>query len=521
MAFEHRVQELTQRFELFRTTLRPEEFAPLSASLDAILRARQEGLNALAELLADRGDSKRADACESKLDELARSTLERFQNLLQNMKEPSANLQAFRDITSSEEQRFWEKLRYLRAGHARDAQLGRFHDLEWFCAIMRVRWTQLSDTEKDLLQKERYYAAQLRETVKKAFEEAAPDSVTAVRDGLNVLTAPERAKKYINEKYKEVLRSLATRAGGDPARIDALIKFLEEKRGNVVQAAQHAGLDPATTGKVIDALCKPGGALASLAFDALSLAYNPLGGIAKTVVKVAQTLQPVAQSVVDARVGEMRTMMGGRQTVILTFSTTRREAREYVEKNGYDQAKALFEDTRSRFEAWKASQNGALQTDAESLWKRAEEANRYFLEQMEKVHVAFVSEFRGILIDPVSDRTVDVLADRPFYEEFADGIKRLDMDQQLQKIYAGMYEMKGNIDRAFGEMTTFNEMPLESQAMIQEIVMRFEREVKEPYTREMQQALATLEAAKGKQPATVAESARKAAMELARQAAAA
>jgi hypothetical protein len=150
---------------------------------------------------------------------------------------------------------------------------------------------------------------------------------------------------------------------------------------------------------------------------------------------------------------------------------------------------------------------------------RADEATSYFVEQMRQVHSKFVDEFKGILMDSVSDRTIDAMADRPFYAEWADGIDRLDMDQQLQKMYAGIYEIHGNLDRAFGEMTTFNELPLESQAMIQEMVRKFESDVRQPFTREMQTSLATMEAARGKQPATVTKSVKEAATALARQAA--
>ena len=519
MAFDLRTQELRQRFDLFKTTLPAELFNTLSLNLDTFLRSRSDGLAGLGDLLADKGDDKKADAYNSRLTDLSKSQLEQFQNLLQPIREPSPNLIAFRDIASSEEQRFWDGLKRARAGEARDAQMTACHDLEWFTAIMRVRWKNLSDTEKDLLQRERYYAVQLREVVKKAFEEVVPDAMTVTRDGVKLLAAPETAKKYINDKYKEVLRSLAERVGGDPKKIDAFIKLLEEKRTSIKQAAEQAGLNPEAVSKVVDALTKPGGLLATVVLEGVSMVYNPLGGLIKVVAKVAKTLEPVAQSVVDQKVGEIRGMMGGRQTLLVTYSTTRREAREYVEKNGYDQAKTLYQENRRALEEWQGLLNNALQGEARELSLKADLATGCFLEQMRQVHTKFVDEFKGILIESVSDKTIDGLADRPFYEEWADGIDKLDMDQQLNGLYAGFYELNGNIDRAFGAMTTFNDMPLESQSMIQEIVGRFDSESKQPFTKEMQATLATLDAARGKQPATVVKTVRTAATALARQAA--
>lgn len=517
MAYDLRTLELRKRFEFFKTTLPYELFATLSINLDNILRAREEGLTALAELLADKGDDKKGDAYNSKLSDLSKAQLEQFQNFLQGIRDVPPNLTAFRDIASAEESRFWDGLKAAKAGEARDAQMTACHDLEWFTAIMRSRWTTLSDTEKDLLQKERYYAAQLREVVKKAFEEVVPDSILFTRDGVKVLALPETAKKYINDKYKEVLRSLAEKVGGDPKKIDAFIKALEQRRSSIQEAAKEAGLDPEVVGKVMDALTKPGGLLATVVFEGISLVYNPLGSLMKTAAKVAKTLEPVAQAVVDQKVGEIRGMMGGRQTVLVTFSTTRREANEYVQKNGYEQAKGLYQESRRALETWQGQLKDAQNGDARTLALRADEATSYFLEQMRQVHSKFVDEFKGILIESVSDRTIDALADRPFYEEWANGIDSLDMDQKLNQLYAGFYELNGNIDRAFGLMTTFNDMPLESQAMIQEMVNRFENEAKQPFTKEMQSTLATLDAARGKQPASVTKAVKAAATSLAQQ----
>lgn len=143
----------------------------------------------------------------------------------------------------------------------------------------------------------------------------------------------------------------------------------------------------------------------------------------------------------------------------------------------------------------------------------------FFLEQTRKVHADFVNEFKGIVIDSVSANTIDVMADRPFYETWADGIDELDMDQQLRRLYDGIHEISGDVDRAFGAMTTFNDLPLEVQSMIQTIINQFDRDVHQPFIQSMQDALKTLEAARNKQPATVARTVRQAAVDLARMAA--
>jgi hypothetical protein len=277
MAFEARTKELKERFDFFKTTLKPEDFMALGGTLETILKAREDGLKALSEILADKGDNARNDAYSSKLDDLSKSQLDKLQNLLQYMKEQPPNLIAFRDIAANEEQRFWNGLKTCKAGEARDAQMKAMHDLEWFTTIMRARWKNLSDTEQELLKKERYFAAQLRETVKKAFDEAASDGALAARDTLTVLTLPDELKKRVNARYKEIIKSVASSTGTDSKKIEEFLKKLEQARSSIKDAAKEVGLPDDVVDKFLQALTSPRRCLRSFRWPRARWASWPRG----------------------------------------------------------------------------------------------------------------------------------------------------------------------------------------------------------------------------------------------------
>jgi hypothetical protein len=238
--------------------------------------------------------------------------------------------------------------------------------------------------------------------------------------------------------------------------------------------------------------------------------------------KGAKALLPVTQAYVDQYAAEMLAFMGGRKGVIMSFSTVRREASDYVLNNGYEKAKQHHANALKALEDWHNAQaTDGLKANVRTFTERAKSSLTYWVEFMQKVHQAFVDKYKGILIESVSSETIDTMADRPFYENWADGIDRLDLDQQLQRLYAGLYEIQGDVDRAFGAFTTFNELPYEAQALLQETVNRLDRELREPATQEMKEALRTMDAARGRAPATVAKAAARAAKELAQQAASA
>jgi hypothetical protein len=521
MAFEARAQELEQRFALFKTTLPEEDFNMVNLSLSDLLKRREDGLKELAEIAAEKGDRKIADNFKSKLGDLSKYVLNELANLLEGYKEPPPNLIAFRDIAASEERKFWEGLERCKIGEAHDEQMLICNRLEEKAAIYGTHWSNLSQTEKELLDKERYAAGKLRETVGKMMEEVAPAHATGIRDALDAASKVEQLKKQINDKFKELLRESVKRVGLDPKKADELLDKIERGRQNIKEAGEQLGIDPAIMDKILE-FTKPGNVFASYVFTALSLVYNPLGGAAKLIGKGAKALLPVAQAYVDQCSQEMLAFMGGRKGVIMSFSTVRREASDYVLNNGYEKAKQNRADAVKAMEDWHNAQaTDGLKANVRTFTARADESLTYWVEFMRKVHQAFIDKYKGILVESVSSETIDALADRPFYEQWANGIDRLDLDQQLQRLYAGLYEIQGNVDRAFGAFTTFNELPLEAQSRLQETVNQLERDIRAPATQEMQEALKTMDAARGRAPATVAKAAVRAAREIAQQAASA
>ncbi|WP_224364997.1 hypothetical protein [Hyalangium versicolor] len=521
MAFEARAQELEQRFAFFKTTLPPDDYIRVSLALTELLKRREAGLVELGDIAAEKGDRKIADNFRSKLDTLSKFVLNGLANLLEGYKEPPQNLIAFRDIAASEERKFWEGLERCKIGETHDEQMLICNRLEEKAAIYGTHWANLSQTEKDLLDRERYAAGKLREIVNKMMEEVVPAHATGIRDALDAASKVEQVKKQINDKFKELLREAVKRVGLDPKKADELLDQIERQRQNIKDAGERLGIDPAIMNQILE-LTRPGNAFASYVFTALSMVYNPLGGAAKMIGKGAKAVLPVAQSYVDQCASEMLSFMGGRKGVIMSFSTVRREATDYVLNNGYEKAKQYRSDAVRAMEDWQSAQaTDGLKANVRTFTARADDSLTYWVEFMRKVHQTFVDKFKGILVESISNETIDALADRPFYEQWANGIDRLDLDQQLQRLYAGIYEIQGNVDRAFGAFTTFNELPYEAQALLQETVNRLESELRAPATQEMQEALKTMDAARGRAPASVAKNAARAVQEIAQQVASA
>lgn len=484
--FEARAKELAERYQIMRPGMRPEDDGLILLALQNHARAREDCLSALIEVLADKADSPRTQNIADKIDAAAAAVLAPLNGMLEGIRDPSANLRAFRDIAAAEEARFFEQLKWSGVAKSRDDQMQRCHNLENFVVDLRVKWTSLSDTEKALLERERYAAAQLRDTVKKAFEEAVPAYLTGSRDVLDRLATIEKKKKEINDMVKAEVRKVTDKFGLDPKLSDEL--------------ARQIGV---------------GSVLAGHMYEFLTVVYNPLGAAVKNVGRAAKALEPIARAVVDQQAGEIRQLLGGAQNVIVTFSNTRREATDYVRNNGYEQAKSQYDLGRRALDDWMSGlATDGLKAEAKRLAEAQDGVLQNFLELMRQAHGKFVNDYTGIFFESVSEATVNMLSDKPYFEEWADGIERLDMDQQLQKMYAGITDLNGNLEQAFGCMILFADLPLEAQAMLQEQVRKIEREVRDPLTAEMRAHMSTLEQANARKPATVVQAVKKSAMDV-------
>lgn len=81
----------------------------------------------------------------------------------------------------------------------------------------------------------------------------------------------------------------------------------------------------------------------------------------------------------------------------MTFSTTRREASDYVKNNNYDKAKQHFDDAKRALEGFQSSGTDGLKAEAAQWAHLAEGPLAQFLGQMRKIHAEFVDKFQGDL----------------------------------------------------------------------------------------------------------------------------
>ena len=477
--FEDRATELAARFAKMDATLPTADAERVKAALKRHADLRAGCLTLICDVAEDKGDDKKMETLASRVDAAATDVLAVLNGMLDGIDKPGDNLRAFRDIAASEESKFFDALKKLNAGRTRDELMRFSHDLEWFTLTLRAKWQNLSETETELLKRERLYAAKMRETMKKVYEEAVPDYLTALRDGVALLATIEKAKSDLNEQIKANIKYEADKVGKDSTKAQSIVDYV-----------------------------RPGTLAAKALYYGLSLLSPVVAAVVKGVGKAAKNLEPFIQNDIDQHVEGIKSSLNCARTVIVTFSDTRRQAAEYVAKNGYSVAKQYLENSQrelSDFVSAMPTSSPALKTEAELVVTYARSAWLFFIETMRIHHGDFVKEFAGIFVDSVSDQTITTMTDKPYLTEFANGISSMDIDQKLNQIYADLVQLNGNLEKAFGSLTNFNDLPYEAQSILQEQVREFESNVSKPFTRSMEVELVKLEAARGKRPKAISE----------------
>jgi hypothetical protein len=475
--YEDRGNELAERFAKMDPTLPTADAEKVTAALKRHASLRSGCLEMISALAEDKGDDPLCEPILTRVDQSAKDVLAVLNGMLDGIENPSPNLRAFRDIAASEESKFFDAMKRLNCGKSRDQLMRYCHELESFVVTLRAKWQNLSGTEKALLQKERLYAGQMRETMKQVYEGAVPEYLTSIRNTLDTIGTIEKVKAQINDAIKNAIKEYQEKKQQDPTLAMGVVDFV--RPGTYAAKAIYAALT---------AINAPA-----------SLALQGLG-------KAAAKIEPFVQYAIDQQVEEVKSSLNCARTVIVTFSQTRRQAYDYVRNNGYSVAKQYLENARkelAEFIGAMPSSSPALRTEAELFARYVESAWIGFVELMRIHHDGFVREFQGIFVDSVSDQTLNDLTDRTFMNELANGINAMDLDQKLSSIYDNMVQIHGDLDRAFGSLTNFNEFPYEAQAILQAQIREFESNVRLPFTQEMKKELARLDAAKGKRPRSI------------------
>ncbi|MEP6620746.1 MAG: hypothetical protein ABJE47_15585 [bacterium] len=463
--FDARQKELYERFTGIQGDLRFDHVTAFIFALQEHARQRDEALRTLADLAASHDESPKHPDFASKLDALSRSVVSVLNNMLDHVDQPSLKAMKYRDQAVVEEARFWATLKALAPAADRDEQMVRSHNLEFSALVLRSKWDNLSGTEKVLLEKERYYAEQMRQALKAAMEESVAAYMQAARAVVDFSSGVDQLKSQINNHFSEFVRTLA-----EKQKVDATIP------------------------EYIASQLKPGSQLATGLFLIIGKLSIPVAAAAKGVNALASLMRPYVERAYATAAAEMQRTQIGSLQVGFEFSETRKQADEYLRTSGWDGAKEQYAASHAAIDRWSGDQmTSALSAEAEAFGKMADIGPAFWLEMTRIHHESLLRDFGGIFFGDLSSAARDQLSNERFLIDWKSSLDSQDFDGKLRDLRDQVQRLSGDVEVAFGRIDTFSDLPFEARALIQGQVNDAKDGITRPLTVEMQEALRAMD----------------------------
>jgi hypothetical protein len=457
--FDKRKQELKDRFTLIQGQLPFEESSRIIAALDRYGPLRDEILTAVAFAATDLGDDKKESTYAGALGR-GREVVAVLDRMLDGVSDPSAAALAFRGQATVEEQRFWSSLEPLQLGGARDLLMRKDHDLEFYARVLQAKWDAMSEADRAIDELERATTDELNAMIRRSVEGGAP--------------ALDRAGQAVNRVVDE-LKMIKT---GLMAFVSDTLKAAgaDEKVAGAIGYATTKWLQSKLTGLL--------GSTGKEVFDALATLYNNV-----LVVYINGTF---AQ-----RVYELKSRIPNQGAVIATFTTTRREADEFIRTNGFDTAKQVWQAVDAAMDAWVSGlMSDGARADGQAFADYVMEGMSERLDRIEGVFNAFVSENEGRFLGSLRVDVEEALLETRAWEGRESTLLGHGLEARLRAWRQGLLDARLRLDDAFGDFSrNLNDLPMDVQVAIKAEMDRISEQLLTRVRVHTEQALQSVDAA--------------------------
>lgn len=429
-SFDKRKQELKDRFTVIQGLLPFEEVTRILAALDRYGALRDQILTDVAFAATEPGRDKQESRYASAIAR-GREVVDVLDDMLDGVSEPSAKAMEFRGMATVEEQRFWSTLESLQLGGVHDLLLAKDLFLEDYTRVLQAKWDSMTEADRAIDELERSATEELNAMIRRSVEGGAPaldragqamraftDELKSIKKDLMVFLAETLKEAGVNKQVAETFAYLVT-------------KWLQSKLTGVL----------GSNGKQV--------------FEALSAWYNDI-----LVVYLNGTF--------SQKVYEIKSRMANQNAVIATFTTTRREADEFIRTNGFDVAKQIWQSVDSAMDGWVSGLMGdGCKGDGQAFADYVMEGMSKRLDHIEDVYNNFISENQGRFLGSLRVDVEEALLETRVWEDREATLLGHGLESRLRTWREGLVDSKLLVDNAFGELSyNLNEVPSDVQYAI-------------------------------------------------------
>lgn len=406
---DNRAKELEARLQQMSPPPNAEEAAKIRDAVNSYIRDREDRLSTLLSLIGDTSDKRLGDVLNCFNQWL--DAVKRFGDCLNSTRDTTTAALIFVTRTSFEEKQAIESLRDTNVGAAHDVFIYRAKALEEKTKALADKWDKLYGESG-------YFDAQ---------EKASIDAVRRLVDEVIRKTGPsvDQLARVPNDLYNAVKAELKLLN-------DAIARL--GKVANVDAAARKVWEDGI---KLIDPAGKLRSALTKEALKAVGVTLpstddpNPTKDLGEAIRSTSQFTDGLLQQ----RVNEYREAIQKRTSGLLVlFKDTYNDTKKFIEENGFDKAKARYQETSDTLDRWASGlPSDGLKSDFGEYRKALVDRLGRHLSEIETIYNRFVKENQGRFFGPLGPDISEALTQTKKWEEYRVGLFSVGLDEKVRK----------------------------------------------------------------------------------------
>jgi hypothetical protein len=379
---------------------------------------RQSALNDLVDVMAKASSSNTGTQAkwQSRIARLRSDYKELFGDSVSDLKLPPAH-QLFWSATLDAEEKFFDTLSKVGTPQLMDNLLKHQDDLSKLIGALQDTWTFLLSKNQGIQNDEMRAIQDMDQMVQNVISEMDTAARAAADNAARAVEAMKRKADELKAKIRD-------RLGRAADAVEGLIELLKKL---ITDEIKPDGLPPEADGP-IEALLK-------------QLELMIQASVER--IRIYRSLLATYKDLVSLQKGSVLTM----------FNKTREDINRYLSTNNISQAKVWLDQAKGQLGDWVSvlptsrqrddggSFRDQIYTQLDSTWKITQDLDSKFRAQ-----------FQGAFLSPLSNETVETLAQRYFFREQLGKIKDRDAARKLDEYRERLPERVNSVEESLRSM---------------------------------------------------------------------
>lgn len=486
-SFEKRGRELRESLTALTGSIEGAEQVRIAGVLKDYLDARDAILTMMLVVLADETNEPLARDYNSKFNDMTKAALDKLDNMLSGVSNPSPAAVRFRETVDFAEMAFWSLLGSLKLGEARDALVANGRNVRELISALDKKWQNLSEEDLKVEEAEQKAARDIKDLLEQALAEAMPLYIQAGAGAI-----------WLRDKWKAIpaaitdhVKAALVGAGAPESVINVLLKAasIANEAAFYLSVAKAAGVTVDVVEKAVNLVRSIN--IGGYVVYRLKPESDPqVGIITGALDKASKPLRGLIEGRYNEYMARYKALLDNEGVVIVAFGGIRQQVDQFLKSCNLDTTRAAHAEALSALDRV----DSGLRTDGQkSDWSDVRKGLKdIFDTRRAATEKAFEDFFRandGRFLGGLSTATEKALLETDRWTVTINGIVAVGLDEKLRDWRQQVVVVQGGPKEAFDQIQdSFLGLPLGVREQVQKSVNDY-----------LSETMATLNAEAGKQ----------------------